>query len=662
MPKSDKQLYEFGPFVLNMAERQLRQGEAHIALEPKAFDTLVALVERNGQLVGKDELLQRVWPDTFVEEGNLVRNISILRKVLDHGFAGQPCIQTVPKHGYRFIAPVSVSSFAPQEAESEQTMTNLLSEEESKLSAEHSTAHAPFPYKPKRIHLVYGVLALVLSVGMAILWQVRQDSSVASAYAIKSIAVLPFKPLDAASREPHLEIGIADTLITRLSNLGGLTVRPTSAIRGYADRNVDALTAGRELRVDSVLEGSLQRRDDRLRVTVRLLRVSDGQPLWAHQCDTACTDIFQTQDTVSLRVAEALRSHLSATEQQSLTKRGTSDVEAYQLYLKGMYFFNKRNVEGYGKAIEYYQQAIARDPGYALAYNGLAMAQRWMLEVSGSHAGDFADYKTTLQKAAALDPTLPEVHATLGLLAQNDGWDWATAEREYQEAIRLNPNFATAHHWYGEYQFLIARYEVGLRELRRAQEIDPLSLIINSDIAKCYYFAGQHEQAIAQARRTLELDPNFIEPHYWLVLTYYAQGRWAEALAVAEKIKSLDQRLYATAQIGMINAAQGNRDEALRVLADLQQAARQRHVERQFFAWIYLALGEKEQALQWLEQAYTAHESSMLALGAPLWDSLRNHPRFQALERRMGFPESPEFDTEVEGTKRTKPESGMATR
>lgn len=642
MSKPEKQLYEFGPYVLDPAERQLRQGGLPVALEPKSFELLLALVEHHGELVGKEELLRRIWPDTFVEEMNLARHVSTLRKALDHGFAEQSCIQTVPKHGYRFTAPVSVRGFIPREVVFEQTTTSILYEEEIVLPEDHSAALA-LQSNPKVTfgRLVYVLLALVLCGGLAALWQARKTSRETAVNPIKSIAVLPFKPLDAASSEPHLEIGVADTLITRLSNLGELTVRPTSAILGYAERNVDALTAGRELRVDSVLEGSLQRRDDRLRVTVRLLRVNDGQPLWAYQCDTACTDIFQTQDTVSLRVAEALRSHLSEAEQHSLIKRGTSNVEAYQLYLKGMYFFNKRNVEGYSKAIEYYQQAIASDPRYALAYNGLAMAQRWMLEVSGSRTGDLTDYKTKLQQAAALDPTLPEVHATLGLLAQNGDWDWAKAEREYQEAIRLNPNFATAHHWYGEYLFLIGgRHKAGLQELQRAQEIDPLSLIINSDIAKCYYFAGQHEQAIEQARRTLELDPNFIEPHYWLCFAYYAQGRWADALAVAEKVQPLDQRLFATAQIGTILATQGKRDEALRVLTQLQQAARQRHVAPEFFAWIYQALGEKEQAMHWLEQAYAAHEVTMLALRAPLWDELRQHPRFQSLQQRMRFPES----------------------
>lgn len=639
MSKPEKRLYEFGPYVLDPAERQLRQGNLPVALEPKAFDLLLALVERHGELVGKEELLRRVWPDTFVEEMNLARHVSTLRKVLDQGFAGEPCIQTVPKHGYRFIAPVRANGCPTQEVVFEQTTTSLLYEEEIVLP-EHPAAAPALQRNPKVTsgRLVYVLSALALCVGLAVLWQTRKTTG---ARPIKSIAVLPFKPLDAASSEPHLEIGVADTLITRLSSLGELTVRPTSAIRGYAERNVDALAAGRELSVDSVLEGSLQRRDDRLRVTVRLLRVSDGQSLWAYQCDTACTDIFQTQDTVSLRVAEALRSHLSAAEQHSLTKRGTSDVEAYQLYLKGLYFFNKRNAESYGKAIEYYQQAIARDPAYALAYNGLAMAQRWLLEASGDRTGELANYKATLQKAAALDPSLPEVHATLGLLAQNEDWDWATAEREYQEALRLNPNFATAHHWYGEHLFLMGQPEAGLRELRRAQEIDPLSLIINSDIAKCYYFARQYEQAIAQARHTLELDPNFIEAHYWLCLAYLAQGRLDEALAVAEKVRPLDLRLSSTAHIGTILAAQGKRDEALRVLTELQQAARRRHVESEFFAWIYQALGEKEQALQWLEQAYTAREVSMLSLGSPFWDSLRNHPRFQALLRRMRFPEAP---------------------
>jgi DNA-binding winged helix-turn-helix (wHTH) protein/TolB-like protein/Tfp pilus assembly protein PilF len=637
MSKPDKYFYEFGPYTLLPTQRQLRWHDTPVQVEPKVFETLLALIEHGNELATKEELLHRIWPDTFVEEINLARNISTLRKVLEQGFAGERCIQTVPKFGYRFTAPIYRRDLDSVKNVSALPATDATTEAAKPPASDRSPIVSSLFRQPGR--LMYAALGLVLCAGLISFWKPRKTSQATGLHPLKSIAILPFKPLNAASREPHLEIGVADTLITRLSHVGELTVRPTSAIRAYAERNVDAVTVGRELTVDSVLEGSLQREGDRLRTTVRLLRVSDGQPLWAYQCDTACTDIFQTQDMVSLRVAAALRSHLSTAEQQHLTKRGTNDFEAYQLYLKGQHFFSQRNAESFRKAIDCYQQAIARDSKYALAYNGLAMAQKWLLDVSGQDDEVVKNYAANLQTAATLDPALPEAHATLGLLAQNDEWDWAKAEREFQEAIQLNPNFATAHHWYGEHLFLMGRHEAGLRELRRAQEIDPLSLIINSDIAKCYLFARQYDQVIAQARHTLELDPNFIEPHYWLSFAYYLQGRWAEAQAEAQKAQAHDQRLFAQSLSGMTLAAQGQREAARRVLATLHQTAQRRRVEHDFFAYIHLALGEQEQALRYLEQAFAAHEVGMIALRAPIWDSLRNHPRFQALQQRMRFPE-----------------------
>jgi DNA-binding winged helix-turn-helix (wHTH) protein/TolB-like protein/Tfp pilus assembly protein PilF len=638
MSKGVKLIYEFGPYVLDTAERRLRRAGDLVPLEPKTFDTLVALVERSGQLVAKEELLRQIWPDTYVEEINLARNISLLRKVLAQGFADQPCIETVPKHGYRFVATVHIGAPPPDFIIEQTTRTNLHYTEEiiTQTDAALTAPQRGWHVQVKAAWLTVTMLVLGLASAGFTWWQARRTPV---PHTIQSIAILPFKPLDASSQEPYLEIGLTDTLITRLSHLNAVIVRPTSAIRKYAEQETEPLAAGRELAVDAVLEGSLQQLGDRLRVTVRLLRVADGKALWAHQCDTYCTDIFQTQDTVSRQVAEALRPSLSPGEQQALSKRGTNDPEAYQLYLKGLYFFNKRNSEGYRKALEYYQQAIAHDPNYALAYNGLALAQYWLPAIGVPKTEALAKSKVSLKQALVLDPVLPEAHATLGLRAMNEDWDWTTAEREFRLAIQGHPNFATAHHWYGEFLCLMGRHEEGLRELRRAWEIDPLSLIINSDLAKCLYAARQYEQAVIQAQHTLELDTNFIEPHYWLFFSLFAQGRWVEAAAIAEKVRLWDDRMVAQAQSGMAQAAQGNRQAAHRVLTVLQQTARQRPIGSALFAWIYLVLDDQEHALDWLEKAYAEHATDMIALRAPLWDNLRPNPRFQELVQRMHFPE-----------------------
>jgi DNA-binding winged helix-turn-helix (wHTH) protein/TolB-like protein/lipoprotein NlpI len=639
MDEQNQCIYAFGPYVLNRAERRLWLESQPVPLEPKAFDTLVALVEKSGRLVSKEELMREVWPDTFVEEVNLARNISTLRKVLAPGFDGKPCIETVPKHGYRFVADVTLTDAttlaSPAVGQKPEPLTPIASP---LVSEEKNTPVGGRPVQRPAARWLYGGLALCLLIGGARLgWKKTDLAAVASEPKIKSIAVLPFKPLHEESREPFLEIGLADALITRLGNLAEITVRPTSAIRRYAEREIDSQAAGRELTVDSVLEGSLQQQGDRLRVTVRLLRVSDGKTLWSHQCDTFCSDIFQTQDTVSLKVAEALRPQLSAAEQPGMSKRGTNDAQAYQAYLKGNYFFNKRNRDDLRKAKDFFQEAIARDANYAQAYNGLSNAYQWLVDLEVEPPASLAHAHKALQQALALDPALPEAHATMGLNALNVDWDWKKAESEFQLAIKLNPNYATAHHWYGEYLHLTGRFDESLRELQRALEIDPLSLIINSDLAKYYYFARQYERAIAQAQHTLELDQNFFEPYYWLFNVHYQQGHFAEAQAFAEKLIRTDAGFKGDTCMVMVLAAQGRRAEAERIMARMSRSTLPQR--SYFLALGYSALGDTDRALAWLEKAYAERSNHLLGLRGAHFDHLRNEPRFQKIWQDLRFPE-----------------------
>ena len=652
MSKQAKHIYQFGPFILNPAERLLLIEGRPVALEPKAFDTLVVLVERSGRLVEKEELLNQVWPDSFVEEVNLARNISLLRKVLAQGFADLPCIETVPKHGYRFTVSVCEAWDEQTELIVEQTTTSsLLIEEEEAITEDEAgpdeaarqggVGRRKVAWSPRSVWLAVGGLLLVAALGFTSLWVAHKPEPPKSGLPIKSLAVLPFKPLGAEASEPYLELGVTDTLITRLSSLSQVVVRPTSAVRKYAEGEPDPLEAGRELRVDAVLEGSLQRLGDRVRVTVRLLRVSDGRPLWAHQCDEYCTDIFQMQDAVSAQVAEALVSKLSPVEKRLLTKHYTENPEAYQLYLKGRYFWNKRTTEGFKKAIEFFQQAIALDPHYALAYDGLSDAYAFLGgQDPVSQAEAVSKTRAAAKKALELDEALAEAHASLGLIAMNGDFNWAEAEKEYKRAIELNPNYATAHQWYGEFLAWLGRFDEGIAELKRAQELDPLSLIINTDVGKVYWIARQYDRAIAQCQRTIELDSNFSEAHGLLGLAYAQAGRPEEAIAELHKIADIEDNPGYLSWLGYAYGLSGRRDEAQRVLQRLKELAKKTYVAPFSMAVVCLSIGDKDQTFEWLERAFEVPDSGPLTLKVnPGLDSLRSDPRFQDLRRRMRFPE-----------------------
>jgi DNA-binding winged helix-turn-helix (wHTH) protein/TolB-like protein/Flp pilus assembly protein TadD len=648
MAKPIKHFYQFGPFRLNTAERLLLLADRPVPLEPKVFDVLVVLLEQGGHLVEKDELMRQVWPDSFVEEINLTRNISLLRKVLAQGFAEQVCIETVPKHGYRFLPSVREVRDEQTGLVVERTTTaSLHIEEEETLQPEEEALVKPagivneqprqVDWKQRPVWLALGGL-LVVTVLFSSSWWARQPAPPTPITQIRSIAVLPFKPLSAEGSDPYLELGVADTLITKLSNLSQLTVRPTSAIRKYTSVEQDPLAAGRDLKVEAVLEGSLQKLNDRIRVTVRLLRVSDGQPLWAHKCDEYCTDIFRMQDTVSEQVAQALVAKLTGGEKRLLAKHYTESAEAYQLYLKGRYFWNKRTTEGSRKAVEYFNRAIELDPAYALAYAGLADASLFLGGSSTETQAAWAKARAAAQQTIAIDETLAEPHASLGLIAQNVDWNWAEAEKEYKRAIELNPNYATAHHWYGEFLALMGRFDEGLAEIKRAQELDPLSLIISTDVGKVYVLARQYDRAIEQCKKTLEMDPNFGLAQVWLSLAYSTKGQHAEAIAEFHKIKGLADDPWMLSLLGYISGMAGQKVEAQKTLKRLTMISKQTYVTPDMLALVYIGLGEKDEAFKWFERTFREHGVGIVALKvAPAYDSLRSDPRFADLLRRAGF-------------------------
>jgi DNA-binding winged helix-turn-helix (wHTH) protein/TolB-like protein len=508
MSHQPERIYEFGPFRLDAAERLLLRDHEVIPLQPKVLDLLLVLVERRGHLLEKDELMSAVWPDTLVEEANLANNISILRKSL--GENGQQFIETVPKRGYRFVAPVQEKAVEPAGIEDPPSQTMAVGVEQQAEPLSWPSAWDLGRWIRSRPGLIATliILPLIGIAGLTISWYLRRQPA-SPIVAIKSIAVLPFKPLNRSPDDEYLGLGLADAVITGLSGTGKIIVRPTSAVGRYTAPDQDPIAAGREQRVDAVLESSIWRSGDKVRVTARLLNVRDGVPLWSYQCEEFCTDIFSVQTLISERMAEALMSQLTGEKRARLTKHYTENREANRLYLQGRFYWNKRTEEGLKKGIEYFQEAIDKDLNYALAYAGLADCYAILANFYGDPHELFPRAKAYAARALEIDETLAEAHTTLAGIKFHDDWDWSGAETGYKRAIELNPGYATAHQRYSLFLICMGRTEESLARIKRALELDPVSLSINSSLGWRLYFARQYDQAIEHLQKTLEMDPNY---------------------------------------------------------------------------------------------------------------------------------------------------------
>ncbi len=598
MREQKPQVYGFDDFRLEVSNRQLLHDGRPVALPAKAFDMLVVLIENGGRLVGKDELFGRVWPDQIVEESNLAVHVSAIRKALGEKKDNPRYLVTVPGYGYRFTGNVlsldeeeeevaiehrSVSSMVIESSQGQADPDNNAliknTQRVGELTASDGVVVIPRRRAVGLRALLLGSLAVsVISAGaFLVLKRTSSPGTTVSAVPIKSIAVLPFKPLVASERDESLEIGMAETLITRLSRIGQLTVRPTSAVRQYNGLEQDAVAAGRELRVESVLDGSLQRAGDRLRVSVRLVRAADGQTLWSERFDESANDIFAVQDAISRKVAGALAMKLGGEERARLSKHDTDSSEAYELYLKGRYFWDKFTPADHQKATEYFNQAIAKDPSYAVAYAGLA-------DTYGASATNgwlrpneaYPKAKLTVQKALSLDDRLAEAHANLGALFMFYDLDWVSAEREYRRAIELNPDYEVTYEVYSYLLCALGRPDEGVTMARRALQVNPLSGPMANDLALAYYQARQYDAAIDQYQKTLEMEPTRGEALLGLGMVYEQKSMYEEAINQYQKaIASLGRTSPVLAQLGHAYAMSGKKTEAIKVVGEFKEIAKQ---------------------------------------------------------------------------------------
>ncbi|MGO9087365.1 MAG: winged helix-turn-helix domain-containing protein [Terriglobales bacterium] len=640
MSVGDRHLYEFGPYRVDPDERLLLRENQPIPLQPKAFETLLVLIRNSQKVVLKDDLMKSVWPDSFVEESNLSQNIFVLRKAL--GEAGGRYIVTVPGRGYRFVG--EVNEVTPQ-AEAEDEII-FATHSRSQVVVDEDSRHALWPAltagkRRFRLAAWLGGLAVLVIIGFVVWRQTRLQRT--SMPARVMLAVLPFQNLTGDPEQEYFADGLTEEMITKLGGLHPeqLGVIARTSVMGYkhGDKRLDQI--GRELSVQYVLEGSFRGTADRFRITAQLIRVKDQSHLWAEDYDRSLQDVITVQDDVATSVAREIQIRLTPQQLTELSHASAVNPQAYEDYLKGRYFWNKRTEDGFRKAIEHFEAAIARDPNYAQAYAGLADANMLMGGYGFAPQKDFMPKaKAAARKALAIDDRLAEAYASLGLIDVLYEWNWAEAEKNFTHAIELDPNYSVAHHYYGDgYLALVGRNDEGIAELRKAHELDPLSLVIDVDLARRLCGTGRRDEALAEFRNVLDADPNYVAGRYYLSECYEREKLYAQAIAEAQTTHSPGVNLYATAWLGYLYAVTSRRKEALGILEELQRQSRQTNVDPGNVAHIYIALGEKDLAFAWLEKAYNERSPSLVDLkSGPFYDPIRSDPRFADLVRRVGIP------------------------
>lgn len=640
--ESQSQIYEFGDFRIDAAKRLLTKGNNEpLPLTPKVFDTLLYLVRNHGKVIEKDQLMREIWTDTVVEENNLSQNISILRRTLGEKPGEGRFIATVPGRGFRFVPEVravSEESFVPRvETEEAENHKSQIENQKPKTGSRKPKAESQ---NPNRFRFAVFAALIILALGAAGFYLWRGANLKAARTPIKSIAVLPFRPLVVENRDEALEIGMADTLISRLGSNREIVVRPLSSVRRFGNPEQDALIAGRALGVESVLDGSIQRWGDKIRVNVRLVKVDDGTLLWTETFDEKFTDIFVVQDAISNKVAAALALQLGSDDKLRLTKRYTQNAEAYQFYSRGRFHVFKVTVPEIQKGISYFQQAIELDPNYALAYAGLADAYRSLAVGSEMPPTEFFPKSKTLAlKALELDETLAEGHATLGMTLFWGEWKFQEAENHFKRALELDPSSTNAHLLYAHLMSNMGRHDEALIEVKRARELDPLFPFAGALEGQFLNHAGRTDEALERLQKTLELAPNFWMPHIFASSVYSEKGMYREAVDEARKAKELSPaQTVSEAFEGYALAKSGKRDEAQALLNELLKLSTTRFVPPHHLALIYNGLGETDKTFEWLEKAYQQRDPKMVFLKVePKWNNLRGDPRFIELMARMKF-------------------------
>ena len=594
--------------------------QGSVRLEPRVLAVLQILARQPGALVSRNDLLSEIWPGADIYDEALTQCVYQLRQQLISvgGREARNLISTVPKRGYLLNAAVHP------------------------VAAEVDDAGA-VQVRGRGRRTAAGILALVLVLGglwATFEWRARTDSSPAIPQA-DIVAVLPFLPLVAEDRDPVLELGMADTLIARLSSIRQIVVRPITSVRRYADMDRDVLMAGRELGADAVVEGSIQRSGQSLRVTVRLLRVGDGAALWADTFQESSSSIFAVQDAMSERIAAALAKEFGQVGQQPLARLGTSDTVAFELYLKGRYHLARLTRADMYASIDYFGEALSRDPNYAQAWLGLSSV-KFRMPLAGEEPSIefYPEAKSAAQKALEIDPNLAEGHAMLGWIAFWYEWDWGASEEYFRRAIKSDPNETESHLGYAHLLSNTGRHDQAMLELRRARELSPFNAIAAALEGDFLLRAQRVEEAIQRLEDARLQIENFWLIHKNLAEAYYVAGRYEDALAEAQVATQGSGGHTSAIALEIASLAQlGNGAEAEAQLSELLQRAEGQSVAPYYVSVAFNLVGDADSALTWLERAYQARDPALVFLGVGPWDNLQSRPEYIDLMQRMGLTE-----------------------
>jgi len=634
MRTSPRQFYDFGSFRVDPERHRLLRGGETVVLPTKCFETLLLLVQNPGKLLSREELLNAVWTGAFVEDANLTVAISTLRKAL--GQEAQSYIETVPRLGYRFLGDVEIATEEPKPVivEKHRVSRTIIEEEVSEVPATRRFKSLA----GLRVSQVVTLLAIVaVAIGAFVYFRPADRhtalaSSNNSFLPIRSIVVLPPKSLTSTSTDnSSLSLGVADALITRLGGVRDLSVRPTSVSMRYVNSNQDPVDIGRALTVDAVLEGSLQRENGRVRLTLRMINVSNGAQIWSANFEESDKDIFRLQDSLSQEVAKKLFGELSKPEMEHLSRRQTHNAQAYAAYVKGMYIWGRRGSQVV-ESLPYFRQAIELDPNFAEAYVGLAT-------VDATVGIPSPEAETLIARALQLNDSLAEAHATNALIKMFHHWDWQTTEQELDKAIELDPNSVSAHHWKGVYLSLRGRLDEAKAEMHYALTLDPTSPIIMADIGQLHYFSHEYDQAVEYCNRALSFDPQSQMPQIYLFDIYLAKGMDNEALKhlaifdTGTPESAYTNKTIVEFQKSGLNAVIKGQLEGFSRLgqdAQLNLALKIAHYN--------MVLKNPDESLRWLERTPERPNFFLPYIAVdPLYDSVRSNPRFQAALTRLNL-------------------------
>ncbi len=644
MSRQVRHLYEFGPFRLDPEKPCLWRNGELVSLTPKAVETLLVLVQQNGRLVEREQLMSAIWPDTFVEDGNLNFNVSVLRKALGTDEAGEQYIQTIPKHGYRFSAEVrEVAEEVPTLVVEKHTRPRILVDERELPAVAESTVVAPdLPpaHAGQTRKGIYAIGAVVLVALGALAWfmlarQAAPDPpDEAATPGIRSIAVLPLKPLRNVEADRTLALGLTDTLVTRLGTLSSIVVRPVS----NAGDAPDSIEIGRKIKVDAVLEATLQRTDQRLRVNTRLLRVADGALIWSASFDEDETDIFKLQNALAVQITESLGAKLNPREMELLTKGDTQNRGAFHAYWRGRFFLEKRNPQ---KAIAEFQHAITLDPRYALAFTGLADAYIWQASFTNEADKElYGKAKTATDKALELDPHLADAHSSLGRIKHWYEWDWEGAEKSFRRAIELNPNSVNARQFYSRLLTTLGRYDEALNELYKAQELDPRSADLGVPLSGILEKRGEFDEALRVLQSTLDMDQDSRFARRGIANAYLLKGEYTKVIELGND-ESPNPRETDFAWTSMLATAyhkSGQFAKAKEMRNRLKKLAERDPKSLYFLAYHDSEIGRLDEAIAALWKCIELREERIVTTkDDPRFAAIKDDPRFRAILQKVNL-------------------------